>query len=95
MYKASKSQKADDERQGRAAPNTDGMLQHCFRSKNPRAPQGNNAPSLDGVEPGFVSEICHSAEHVKGIKEILDVKARWLRHKLHTDIASLLTAARE
>ena len=45
---------------------------------------------LDGVEPGLVAEIRHSAEHVKGIKEILDVKARWLGHKLHTDVAVLI-----
>ncbi len=45
---------------------------------------------LDGVEPGLVAEIRHSAEHVKGIIEILDVKARWLGHKLHTDVAILI-----
>lgn len=45
---------------------------------------------LDGVEPGLVAEIRHSADHVKGIKEILDVKARWLGHKLHTDVAILI-----
>lgn len=45
---------------------------------------------LDGVEPGLVAEIGHSAEHVKGIKEILDVKARWLGHKLHADVAILV-----
>jgi cation diffusion facilitator family transporter len=45
---------------------------------------------LDGVEPGLVAEIRHSAEHVKDIREILDVKARWLGHKLHTDVAILI-----
>jgi cation diffusion facilitator family transporter len=45
---------------------------------------------LDGVEPSLVAEIRHSAEHVKGIREILDVKARWLGHKLHTDVAVLI-----
>lgn len=42
---------------------------------------------LDGVEPGMVAVVRHSAEHVKGITRVLDVKARWLGHKLHTDFA--------
>ncbi|EJZ17360.1 cation transporter dimerization domain-containing protein, partial [Rhizobium sp. Pop5] len=42
--------------------------------------------SLDGVEPGIPEEIAHAAEHVPGIDRVIDVKARWLGHKLHTDI---------
>ena len=42
--------------------------------------------ALDGVEPAIVDEIQHAAEHVKGIK-IVSAKARWLGHRLHTDIA--------
>ena len=45
---------------------------------------------LDGVEPGTVDEIAHAAEHVAGIKEVLDVKARWLGHHLHADVAILV-----
>ena len=45
---------------------------------------------LDGVEPGLVAEVRHSAEHVPGIAQVLDVKARWLGHKLHTDVAVLV-----
>ena len=45
---------------------------------------------LDGVEPGIVSEIHHSADHIPGVKKVLDVKARWLGHKLHTDVAILV-----
>ncbi|MFN0217397.1 MAG: cation diffusion facilitator family transporter [Hyphomicrobium sp.] len=45
---------------------------------------------LDGVDPAMVSEIRHSAEHVSGIKMVLDVKARWLGHKLHSDVAILV-----
>ena len=45
---------------------------------------------LDGVDPAMVSEIRHSAEHVSGIKKVLDVKARWLGHKLHSDVAILV-----
>ncbi len=42
--------------------------------------------ALDGVEPAIVDEIQHAAEHVKGMK-IVSAKARWLGHRLHTDIA--------
>jgi cation diffusion facilitator family transporter len=45
---------------------------------------------LDGVEPGTVGEIQHAAEHVVGIRRVLDVKARWLGHQLHADVAILV-----
>ncbi|WFU13302.1 cation diffusion facilitator family transporter (plasmid) [Rhizobium sp. CB3090] len=41
---------------------------------------------LDGVEPGTAEEVRHAAEHVKGIDQVVDVKARWLGHKLHADV---------
>lgn len=37
---------------------------------------------LDGVEPEYLNEIQHSLTHVKGIKEILNIKARWSGHRL-------------
>lgn len=42
---------------------------------------------LDGVEPELVGEIEHAAAHVPGISAISDIKARWLGHKLHVDLA--------
>lgn len=42
--------------------------------------------SLDGVEPEITDEIRHAAEHVVGIDRVVDVKARWLGHKLHADM---------
>ena len=45
---------------------------------------------LDGVDPAIVGEIRHAAEHVAGIRRVLDVKARWLGHKLHADVAILV-----
>lgn len=42
---------------------------------------------LDGVEPGTTAEIHHAAEHVAGIKKVVEAKARWLGHKLHADVA--------
>lgn len=45
---------------------------------------------LDGVEAGLVGEIRHVASHVDGLKKVLDVKARWLGHRLHADVAVLV-----
>jgi cation diffusion facilitator family transporter len=45
---------------------------------------------LDGVEPAMVGEIRHAAEHVSGLKKVLDVKARWLGHRLYADVAVLV-----
>ena len=41
---------------------------------------------LDGVEPDVVTELRHAAEHVPGIERVADAKARWIGHKLHTDM---------
>ncbi len=45
---------------------------------------------LDGVDPKMIDEIHHSAEHVPQVSRVLDVKARWLGHKLHADVAILV-----
>jgi cation diffusion facilitator family transporter len=42
---------------------------------------------LDGVEPGITDEIRHAAEHVPAIERVIDVKTRWLGHRLHADVA--------
>jgi cation diffusion facilitator family transporter len=41
---------------------------------------------IDGVDPEITDEIRHAAEHVAGVKEITDVKVRWLGHRLHAEI---------
>ena len=41
---------------------------------------------LDGVEPGVIEEIHHSVEHVRGVRGIGEVRARWIGHKLYADI---------
>ncbi len=41
---------------------------------------------LDGVEPGVLAEIEHTAEHVPGIIKVVSVKARWLGHKLRAEV---------
>ena len=42
--------------------------------------------SLDGVSPVVLDEIRHAAEHVPGIGRVVEVKARWLGHKLNADL---------
>lgn len=42
--------------------------------------------ALDGIEPGVVNEIRHSAGHVPNIRQVLDVRARWLGHRLQADL---------
>jgi cation diffusion facilitator family transporter len=48
---------------------------------------------LDGVDPAMVGEVRHAAEHISGVKKVLDVKARWLGHRLHADVAILVDNA--
>jgi cation diffusion facilitator family transporter len=46
--------------------------------------------ALDGVEPEITAEIRHAAEHIPGIKQVLDVRARWLGHRLNTELDVVL-----
>jgi cation diffusion facilitator family transporter len=41
---------------------------------------------LDGVEPEVLAEIEHAASHISGIDRVVDVKARWLGHRLNADV---------
>jgi len=41
---------------------------------------------LDGVDPAVVDEIRHAARHIPEVKEITDVRARWLGHRLHAEL---------
>lgn len=41
---------------------------------------------LDGVEPEIPAEIRHAAEHVPGIRQVLDVRARWSGHRLNAEL---------
>ncbi|WP_426265257.1 cation diffusion facilitator family transporter [Sphingomonas sp. PWP1-2] len=43
--------------------------------------------TLDGVDPGVTEEIRHAAEHVAGITRVTDARARWIGHRLHSDVA--------
>jgi cation diffusion facilitator family transporter len=41
---------------------------------------------LDGVEPGVIEEINHAVEHVPGVEEVAQVRARWLGHRLRAEV---------
>lgn len=43
--------------------------------------------TLDGVEPSVTEDIRHAAEHVPGIVQVADARARWIGHRLHADVA--------
>jgi cation diffusion facilitator family transporter len=40
----------------------------------------------DGAEPHVVDEIRHTAAHVPQVKGVTEVRARWLGHRLHTEV---------
>jgi cation diffusion facilitator family transporter len=41
---------------------------------------------LDGVDPHVIDEIRHAATHVADVKEVTDIRARWLGHRLHAEV---------
>ena len=41
---------------------------------------------LDGAEPNVIDELRHAAEHVPQVKEVTEVRARWLGHRLHAEL---------
>lgn len=41
---------------------------------------------LDGVEPDVIEEIRHAAGHVPGVEDVSEVRARWLGHRLRTEV---------
>ena len=41
---------------------------------------------LDGVDPDVVDDIRHASEHVPGVRTVLDVRARWLGHRLTAEL---------
>jgi len=41
---------------------------------------------LDSADPQVIEEIRHTAEHVPQVKEVTEVRARWLGHRLHAEM---------
>jgi len=43
--------------------------------------------ALDGVESETLDEIGHAAGHVAQVEEVMDVRARWIGHRLHAEVS--------
>jgi cation diffusion facilitator family transporter len=41
---------------------------------------------LDGVDPEVVDEIRHTVNHAPGVRDITEVRVRWLGHRLHAEL---------
>src|SRR5712692_5031151 len=41
---------------------------------------------LDGVDPEVIEEIGHAAHHVPGVRDVSDVRARWIGHRLQAEV---------
>lgn len=41
---------------------------------------------LDGIAPSLIGEISQSASHVPGVREVTDVRARWVGHWLRAEV---------
>jgi cation diffusion facilitator family transporter len=41
---------------------------------------------LDGIEPQVIDEIRHASQHVPGVHTVLDVRARWVGHRLIAEL---------
>ncbi len=41
---------------------------------------------LDGVDPLVVDEIKHATNHVDGVRDVTDVRVRWIGHRLHAEV---------
>jgi divalent metal cation (Fe/Co/Zn/Cd) transporter len=42
---------------------------------------------IDGIEPEILAEIEHAPTHIEGVRRVRDVQARWIGHRVHSDIA--------
>lgn len=42
--------------------------------------------AMDGVDPSVLSEVQHAASHVAGVREVTEVRARWLGHQLLAEV---------
>jgi cation diffusion facilitator family transporter len=41
---------------------------------------------LDSIDPEVVEEIRHAVSHIKEVREITEVRVRWVGHRLHTEL---------
>ena len=48
---------------------------------------------LDGVDDATVDAITHAAGHVPEVREVTDVRARWIGHRLHAELSVSVSPA--
>jgi len=48
---------------------------------------------LDGVDPEIVEAARHAAGHVPEVREVTDVRARWIGHRLHAELSVSVSPA--
>jgi cation diffusion facilitator family transporter len=41
---------------------------------------------LDGVDPEVIEEIRHSVNHTKGVRDLTEIRVRWLGHRMHAEL---------
>lgn len=41
---------------------------------------------LDGVDPEVIDEIQHAVNHAPGVRDVSEVRVRWLGHRLHAEV---------
>jgi divalent metal cation (Fe/Co/Zn/Cd) transporter len=42
--------------------------------------------ALDGVEPDVLEKIRDTAQHIHGVKDVAEVRARWVGHRLNAEV---------
>jgi cation diffusion facilitator family transporter len=47
---------------------------------------------LDGVDPAVIDEITHAAQHIPGVQDVTEVRARWVGHWLHAELNIAVSA---
>jgi divalent metal cation (Fe/Co/Zn/Cd) transporter len=41
---------------------------------------------LDGVDPVVIADIKHAVQHTPEVREVTQVRVRWLGHRLHAEL---------
>jgi divalent metal cation (Fe/Co/Zn/Cd) transporter len=42
---------------------------------------------IDGIEPEILEDIAHAPSHIPGVRAVRNVRARWIGHKVYSDVA--------
>ena len=42
---------------------------------------------IDGIEPEILDDIEHAPSHIAGVQAVRNVRARWIGHKVYSDVA--------